>query len=69
MSSSGLWAEADRDGLSAMECAEATGLSRSSTRRYLDHLVDTGAAELLPPRYGAAGRPERRYRVHEPPNR
>ena len=56
-------ADADRDGLSAMECAEATGLSRSSTRRYLDHLVDTGAAELLPPRYGAAGRPERRYRT------
>jgi response regulator of citrate/malate metabolism len=53
---------ADEDGLSAMECADATGLSRSSTRRYLDHLVDTGAAEMLRPRYGAAGRPERRYR-------
>ena len=53
----------DDDGMSAMECADATGLSRSSTRRYLDHLVETGAAELLPPRYGAAGRPERRYRT------
>ena len=52
----------DADGMSAMECADATGLSRSSTRRYLDHLVETGTAELLPPRYGAAGRPERRYR-------
>ena len=50
------------DGLSAMECAEATGLSRSSTRRYLDHLVATGDAEMRP-RYGAAGRPERRYRT------
>lgn len=50
------------DGMSAMECADATGLSRSSTRRYLDHLVETGAAETLRPRYGAAGRPERRYR-------
>jgi response regulator of citrate/malate metabolism len=49
------------DGLSAMECAEATGLSRSSTRRYLDHLVATGNAEMRP-RYGTAGRPERRYR-------
>ena len=49
------------DGLSAMECAEATGLSRSSTRRYLDHLVATGHAEMRP-RYGTAGRPERRYR-------
>lgn len=55
-------AAADEDGMSAMECAEATGLSRSSTRRYLDHLVETGAAETLRPRYGAAGRPERRYR-------
>ena len=54
--------EAGDDGMSAMECAEATGLSRSSTRRYLDHLVEVGTAETLRPRYGAAGRPERRYR-------
>ena len=52
---------AEEDGLSAMECAECTGLSRSSTRRYLEHLVSTGAAEMR--RYGAAGRPERRYRL------
>ena len=39
-----------------------TGLSRSSTRRYLEHLVSIGTAEMRP-RYGAAGRPERRYRV------
>ena len=53
---------AGEGGLSAMECADATGLSRSSTRRYLDHLVATGAAEMRP-RYGTAGRPERRYRT------
>jgi response regulator of citrate/malate metabolism len=54
--------KAGDDGLSAMECAEATGLSRSSTRRYLDHLVARGDAEMRP-RYGTAGRPERRYRT------
>ena len=53
---------ADEDGLSATECAESTGLSRSSTRRYLEHLVSVGTAEMRP-RYGAAGRPERRYRM------
>jgi response regulator of citrate/malate metabolism len=49
-------------GLSATECADATGLSRSSTRRYLEHLVAVGSAEVKP-RYGVAGRPERRYRL------
>jgi response regulator of citrate/malate metabolism len=49
-------------GLSATECADATGLSRSSTRRYLEHLVTVGSAEVKP-RYGVAGRPERRYRL------
>ena len=49
-------------GLSAAECADATGLSRSSTRRYLEHLVEVGSAEVKP-RYGVAGRPERRYRL------
>jgi response regulator of citrate/malate metabolism len=53
---------AGEDGLSATECAESTGLSRSSTRRYLEHLVAVGTAEMRP-RYGAAGRPERRYRM------
>jgi response regulator of citrate/malate metabolism len=48
--------------LSATECADATGLSRSSTRRYLEHLVAVGSAEVKP-RYGVAGRPERRYRL------
>ena len=50
------------EGLSATECAESTGLSRSSTRRYLEYLVTVGTTEMRP-RYGAAGRPERRYRL------
>ncbi|HEY0472915.1 MAG TPA: response regulator [Kribbella sp.] len=54
--------EAPADGLSAGDCAEVTGLSRSSTRRYLEHLVTVGRAEMRP-RYGVAGRPERRYRL------
>jgi response regulator of citrate/malate metabolism len=52
-------AEASTD-LSASECGELTGISRVSARRYLEHLVDTGQAEVRL-RYGAAGRPERRY--------
>lgn len=47
--------------LSAGECAERIGLSRVSTRRYLEHFVDTGKAEVRL-RYGSAGRPQRRYR-------
>jgi response regulator of citrate/malate metabolism len=52
--------EADGD-LAARECAEAVGLSRVSARRYLEHFVNTGLAEVRL-RYGSAGRPERRYR-------
>jgi response regulator of citrate/malate metabolism len=48
------------DGLSASECGEAVGIARSSARRYLEYLVDTGAA-VVRHRYGSAGRPERRY--------
>jgi len=54
--------DAPDDGMSASDCAEVTGLSRSSTRRYLEHLVTIGRAEMRP-RYGVAGRPERRYRL------
>jgi response regulator of citrate/malate metabolism len=54
--------DAADDGMSASDCAEVTGLSRSSTRRYLEHLVTIGRAEMRP-RYGVAGRPERRYRL------
>ncbi len=49
------------DDISAHECAEVVGLSRSSARRYLEHLVDAGRAQVRH-RYGSTGRPERRYR-------
>ena len=48
------------DDLSASECAERTGLSRVSARRYLEFFVDVGRAEVRL-QYGAAGRPQRRY--------
>ena len=54
--------DAPDDGMSASDCAAVTGLSRSSTRRYLEHLVTIGKAEMRP-RYGVAGRPERRYHL------
>lgn len=54
-------ATAGGDGLSAAECAERTGLSRVSARRYLEHLVSAGVAEVRS-RYGTSGRPERRFR-------
>ena len=41
---------------------DQVGLSRVTARRYLEHFVDTGVAEVRL-QYGAAGRPERRYRV------
>ena len=51
--------EAEGD-LSASECAERTGLSRVSARRYLEYFAASGLLEVRL-RYGAAGRPERRY--------
>ncbi len=48
--------------ISASEAADAVGLSRVTARRYLEHFVETGAAEVRL-QYGTAGRPERRYRV------
>ncbi|WP_353829011.1 response regulator [Agromyces sp. SYSU T0242] len=47
---------------SAAEIAESVGMSRVSARRYLEHLVAVGAADVAP-RYGTAGRPEHRYRM------
>lgn len=47
--------------LSANEAAQAVGVSRVSARRYLEHLLESGAASVQL-RYGA-GRPERRYRL------
>ncbi|MET8354244.1 MULTISPECIES: response regulator [unclassified Micromonospora] len=46
--------------LSAAECANRVGVSRVSARRYLEHFSGTGRAAVTL-RYGAAGRPERRY--------
>ncbi|MCW2612878.1 MAG: two-component system response regulator [Cryptosporangiaceae bacterium] len=46
--------------LSAAQCAHVVGISRVSARRYLEHFVAVGSAEVRL-RYGAAGRPERRY--------
>lgn len=48
------------DGVSAAECAEASGLSRVSARRYLQYLATTGKATVTL-RYATAGRPERRF--------
>ncbi|GAB3995416.1 response regulator [Glycomyces albus] len=49
--------------LSAAECAERIGVSRVSARRYLEHLQESGRAEVAL-RYAGRGRPERRYRWH-----
>ncbi|TNM37769.1 response regulator, partial [Nocardioides albidus] len=48
--------------ISASETADAVGLSRVTARRYLEHFVDIGTAEVRL-RYGGTGRPERRYRI------
>ena len=53
-------AASDPPSMSAAECADAVGLARVSVRRYLEHLVTTGQAEVSL-KYGKAGRPERRY--------
>lgn len=47
--------------LSASEVATATGMSRVTSRRYLEHLARGGLVEVAM-RYGTAGRPEHRYR-------
>jgi response regulator of citrate/malate metabolism len=47
--------------LSATEVADVVGISRVSARRYLEHFVTTGSADVRL-RYGSTGRPERRYR-------
>src|SRR5206468_7853846 len=47
---------------SAQEVADGTGVSRGTARRYLDYLETQGRLSLEL-RYGAAGRPEHRYRL------
>lgn len=46
--------------VSATEVADATGVSRVTARRYLEHLTDTGAARRAL-RYGGTGRPTVAY--------
>jgi response regulator of citrate/malate metabolism len=48
--------------VSALKVAEGTGISRGTARRYLEYLETQGRA-VLELRYGAAGRPEHRYRL------
>lgn len=47
-------------GASASEVALRLGLARVSARRYLEFLVSHDQAKITP-KYGAAGRPEKRY--------
>jgi response regulator of citrate/malate metabolism len=47
--------------LSAEEVAARTGVSRVTSRRYLDHLARSSVVEVAM-RYGKTGRPEHRYR-------
>lgn len=47
-------------GTSAAELAGTVGMSRVTARRYLEHLVEAGAATRAT-RYGGAGRPEVEY--------
>jgi len=47
--------------MSATEVAAAVGASRVTTRRYLEHLADSGLATRQA-RYGQSGRPEVEYR-------
>ena len=54
-----------RSGLAAATVGSATGVSRVTARRYLDHLCRIGRAELTL-RYGGPGRPEHRYRLVGP---
>ena len=48
--------------MSALEVAQATGMSRVTSRRYLEHLARSGLIEVTI-RYGATGRPEHRFRA------
>lgn len=52
--------DAGRD-VSANDVAGTTGISRVTSRRYLDHLLRSGAVAISM-RYGSTGRPEHRYR-------
>jgi response regulator of citrate/malate metabolism len=49
--------------VSAAEVAERVGISRATAQRYLSYLERHGVVKLQL-RYGTAGRPENRYRIH-----
>jgi response regulator of citrate/malate metabolism len=53
------------DDLSAEEVAVRTGVSRVTSRRYLDRLTRSGLVDVTM-RYGRTGRPEHRYRWARP---
>jgi len=53
------------DDLSAEDVALRTGVSRVTSRRYLDRLVRSGLVDVSM-RYGKTGRPEHRYRWARP---
>ena len=53
------------DDVSAVDIARTTGISRVTSRRYLDHLARSGVVAISM-RYGSAGRPEHRYRLAAP---
>jgi response regulator of citrate/malate metabolism len=48
------------DGLSAAQAATATGVTRVTARKYLEHLANTALAQRKQ-HYGAVGRPEVRF--------
>ncbi|MER5974481.1 response regulator [Streptomyces sp. NPDC002055] len=52
-------------GVTASAAGEAVGISRITSRRYLEHLVGAGRAERTP-QYGQIGRPELCYRWLSP---
>lgn len=52
--------KSDERGVTALQTGEEIGVSRSTARRYLEHLVSAKEAEAEL-KYGEVGRPERRY--------
>ena len=50
----------DEQGITALQMGESVGVSRSTSRRYLEYLVSLNEAEAQL-KYGEIGRPERRY--------
>lgn len=51
--------------MSATELGQQLGISRSTARRYLEHLADQGILKRRP-RYGTPGRPEHSYEWAQP---